>query len=164
MLPMRLLLLNAGEASESVFVLRAGATIVGRDEDSGIFIPNLSLSRRHARIDVADDTVLVTDLGSKNGTYVNDAPAQARPLIPGDKLRCGQAVFTYLDDATLRSPRQVTLAPPSASRESIAIAELPKWREDDAVLRSGLARFFSAKTVAWMMDHDHLGILEVDVT
>jgi class 3 adenylate cyclase len=161
---MRLLILNAGQANEAVFVLRSGATIVGRDEDSGIFIPNLSLSRRHARIDVTDDAVLVTDLKSKNGTYVNEAPIQNRPLIPGDKLRCGQAVFTYLDDATLRSPRQATLAPPSVPRESMSFAELSAPKEDDSVLRSGLARFFPAKTVAWMAEHGHLGTLEVDVT
>jgi class 3 adenylate cyclase len=155
---MRLLILNAGQANEAVFVLRSGATIIGRDEDSGIFIPNISLSRRHARVDVADDAVLVTDLKSKNGTFVNDAPAGNRPLIPGDKLRCGQAVFTYLDDATLRSPRQPTLAPPPTPRE------LTHRKEDDPLLRSGLGRFFPAKTVAWMVDHDHLGILEVDVT
>jgi class 3 adenylate cyclase len=160
---MRLLIMNAGQANEAVFVLRSGATIVGRDEDAGIFIPNLSLSRRHARIDVTDDAVLVTDLGSKNGTYVNDLAIQNRALIPGDKLRCGQAVFTYLDDATLRSPRQATLAPPS-SREPLTIADLSTLRDDDNVLRSGLARFFPAKTVAWMADHAHLGILEVDVT
>src|SRR5690349_19523337 len=58
---MRLLIMNAGQANEAVFVLRSGATIVGRDEEAGIFIPNLSLSRRHARVDVTDDAVLVTD-------------------------------------------------------------------------------------------------------
>ncbi len=161
---MRLLILNAGQANEAVFVLRSGATVVGRDEEAGIFIPNLSLSRRHARIDVADDSVTVTDLKSKNGTFINDAPIGTRPLIPGDKLRCGQAVFTYLDDATLRSPRQPTLAPPSVPADTIALADFTKRKEDEALLRHGLARFFPAKTVAWMMDHDHLGLLEVDVT
>jgi class 3 adenylate cyclase len=161
---MRLLILNAGQANEAVFVLRSGATIIGRDEDSGIFIPNLSLSRRHARVELTDDAVLVTDLKSKNGTFINEAPLDSsRSLIPGDKLRCGQAVFTYLDDATLRSPRQATLAPPSAPRETLELSEIGR-RENDALLRSGLARFFPAKTVAWMADHDHLGVLEVDVT
>jgi class 3 adenylate cyclase len=161
---MRLLILNAGQTNEAMFVLRPGITVIGRDEDAAIFLPNLSLSRRHARIDVTDETVQVTDLKSKNGTFVNDAPVDTRSLIPGDKLRCGQAVFTYLDDATLRSPRQATLAPPPSSRDTAVLREITHRGEADALLRTGLARFFPAKTVAWMVDHEHLDILEVDVT
>ncbi len=162
---MRLLILNVGQPDESVFPLRIGATIVGRDEDSGVYIPNLSLSRRHARFDVTEQAVQVTDLTSKNGTFVNNTPIETRTLVSGDKVRCGQVIFTFLDDATLRSPEQPTIPPPSMPRDPIRSLEPSDNTDDRALLRSGLVRFFPSSTVARMMDEPgHLGVLDVDVT
>lgn len=55
-------------------------------------------SRRHARIDPAADGHEVADLGSTNGTLVNDDPAggESRPLRDGDYLRVGNCLYRYL--------------------------------------------------------------------
>lgn len=52
-------------------VLRPGENIVGRDDDVDVRIDEPGVSRRHARIVIADSAVFVEDLGSKNGTTVD---------------------------------------------------------------------------------------------
>ena len=63
-------------------------------------------SRRHARITAQNGQAVVEDLGSTNGTYVNEQPIYApRSLNPGDKIRVGVTVIE------LRSPAQVQARP-----------------------------------------------------
>lgn len=65
--------------------LRQGDQIVGRAATSHLRLPDSSVSRTHARISVAGDTVTVTDLGSSNGTFVNRARLkEPRTLEIGD--------------------------------------------------------------------------------
>jgi phosphoserine phosphatase RsbU/P len=67
--------------------LREGEQIVGRAATSHIRLPDSSVSRTHARIEVAGDKVTVTDMDSSNGTFVNGAPlSRPRELKIGDVL------------------------------------------------------------------------------
>ena len=76
--------------------LSLGINVLGRDGPDVIAVGSETISRRHARIVVGDDTMFVEDLGSKNGTYVNDVPASSpHPLVDGDQLRLGSRVFTF---------------------------------------------------------------------
>ncbi len=63
-------------------------------------IPETKVSRRHARIWLEGETFLVEDLGSVNGTVINDsvrlAPRQPRVLDSGDKLRVGETTLHFL--------------------------------------------------------------------
>ncbi|MBN1565394.1 MAG: FHA domain-containing protein [Anaerolineae bacterium] len=59
----------------------------------------LGVSRRHAVIHMAGDTITVEDLGSSNGTFINDerlTPGQPAPLLSGDKLRLGKLVIMFV--------------------------------------------------------------------
>jgi DNA-binding NtrC family response regulator len=56
-----------------VVELRAGESVVlGRDPEGGIFVDQTTASRRHAKIGIEDGLLFVEDLGSRNGTWVND--------------------------------------------------------------------------------------------
>ncbi len=60
-----------------------------------IEIESPTISRRHARITVGD-SVTLEDLGSKNGTWLNDEQVTApRALAEGDIVRLGSATFTF---------------------------------------------------------------------
>jgi len=98
---------EVGEARESArfflvagdrrIALREGETIAGRDEGCGIRIDEPSVSRRHARFVVADETVSVEDLQSTNGTLVNGRRKKgAAVLKAGDVITIG-AVKVRLD-------------------------------------------------------------------
>jgi serine/threonine-protein kinase len=94
---------------DSTFMLHKESTLVGRtdpqsnifpDVDLSRFDPETKISRRHARIFREGDTFLIEDLGSVNGTVVNDAvrlgPRQPRPLANGDRLRLGETTLHFL--------------------------------------------------------------------
>lgn len=72
---------------------------VGSDPRSLLLLPDSTVSRRHAEMSKADDTYEVSDLGSMNGTYVNDRPVQVAPLADGDEIRFGGNLFLFLRGA-----------------------------------------------------------------
>ncbi|MFT3684141.1 MAG: FHA domain-containing protein [Phycisphaerales bacterium] len=72
--------------------------IVGRDEGARLRIPLPSVSRKHCELMIEDDELVVKDLGSSNGTYVNGARVKERELSPGDLLTVGGVVFVVRID------------------------------------------------------------------
>lgn len=75
----------------------AGEVIVGRRAQDGVLgLDDRYMSGRHARLRATGGRLWVTDLDSKNRTYVNDEPLpphEARELRPGDTLRMGTTVL-----------------------------------------------------------------------
>ena len=70
--------------------LTDGPTKVGRDPGDGIFLDDVTVSRHHAEFEVKGDTLLVRDLGSTNGTYVNGTRADESYLRSGDEVIIGR--------------------------------------------------------------------------
>ncbi|HEV2776749.1 MAG TPA: FHA domain-containing protein [Solirubrobacteraceae bacterium] len=72
-------------------VLAAGSsTVIGRSSGCDFVISHNSISRRHAMLTRDGDRVIVTDLGSTNGTFVNGRWITQAEVLPGDKLQLGQ--------------------------------------------------------------------------
>ncbi len=81
-----------------VYALERRICVVGRDEGSDVCLADISVSRRHALVEVEGDAVRVTDLGSKGGTKINGAsltPHMASSLSPGDFMHIGKLLLTY---------------------------------------------------------------------
>jgi diguanylate cyclase (GGDEF)-like protein len=88
------------------FRLRPGSVIeIGRSPSSEISLPEvLSISRAHARLDHQGSRVLVEDLGSTNGTYVNDRLIQkSQQLRSGDRFQVGAVHFKFLHEADVEN-------------------------------------------------------------
>lgn len=77
---------NKGER----FLLNQDEISVGRAPESEIFLDDVTVSRRHARIARVNEFYTVTDLGSLNGTYVNGAVISTHNLIDGDEIQIGK--------------------------------------------------------------------------
>jgi len=70
--------------------LPEGVTRVGRDPEDGIFLDDVTVSRHHADFLVGDDQLIIRDLGSTNGTYVNGARLDEANLESGDEVIIGR--------------------------------------------------------------------------
>jgi len=74
----------------------SGTILIGRDADCDIQITDASVSIRHARISVEDRQIVIEDIGSTNGTFINDSKLEGRVEIKrGDIIRIGMASFRY---------------------------------------------------------------------
>ena len=69
---------------------------IGRGADCDIQVDRDSVSRRHAKVTRAGTGWTVADLGSTNGSYVNDAQITQYSLRDGDLLKIGNAIFKFL--------------------------------------------------------------------
>jgi pSer/pThr/pTyr-binding forkhead associated (FHA) protein len=79
--------------------LKAGATLVGRESPADLVIGDLSVSRTHARLESDPAALVVTDLGSRNGTFRNGEAVERGELSPGDQVRFGRVTFEVARDA-----------------------------------------------------------------
>ncbi len=70
--------------------------VVGRGEQAEIRIEDPFASSQHARIYEQGNSVVLEDLGSTNGTYLNEELLESpRPLHPGDRVRIGESEFSF---------------------------------------------------------------------
>jgi predicted component of type VI protein secretion system len=84
-----------GHESGVAYDLSHGATL-GRG-DVEIKLDDPFASSRHARITQQGHVFVIEDLGSTNGTYLNNEPLNGpQPLHPGDRIRIGDCEFSYL--------------------------------------------------------------------
>jgi pSer/pThr/pTyr-binding forkhead associated (FHA) protein len=73
-----------------------GDLVLGRGERAEIRLEDPFASSRHARIFEQAGSVVIEDLGSTNGTYLNEEVLQGpRPLHAGDRVRIGDSEFTF---------------------------------------------------------------------
>ncbi|MCI0616043.1 FHA domain-containing protein, partial [bacterium] len=92
------LVLNPGQMNEQVFDLKKGPTTVGRAKENDIVILDASLSRMHARVDVNGDRIVLSDLQSSNGTFVNGDRIAHCVLKHGDTVMCGDVALQFRED------------------------------------------------------------------
>jgi len=72
--------------------------VLGRGDQAEIRLEDPFASSRHARLTLQGGIVVLEDLGSTNGTYLNEELLTGpQPLHPGDRVRIGDSEFTYLD-------------------------------------------------------------------
>ena len=99
------------------FALALGDNVIGRDPQANVWLDYATVSRRHARIHVADEGVFLEDLGSKNGTAVaGNRVVERVALRNGDLVTFGRFLVTYRQSgaglATVTEVSRLTAARP----------------------------------------------------
>ncbi len=87
---------GGGRAGET-FHLEDGQTSIGRSPDCGIFLDDVTVSRKHAVVDRRDDGFFIEDQGSLNGTFVNRKRVESGLLEDGDEVQVGKYRLTFLN-------------------------------------------------------------------
>ena len=85
---------------------------IGRGTSCDVVLADLAVSRLHARIRWQDEELVLEDLGSSGGTYVNGERVQRRSLRPGDVVRFGSRTEYRVESAELTSATVVEGALP----------------------------------------------------
>ena len=90
---------NGASKGRKIEIPPGGSVILGRDPKAEISVEDHLCSRQHLRIEDRSGSFYVVDLGSSNGTYLNDDRVDEAPLAGGDGIQAGETQITFLVDA-----------------------------------------------------------------
>jgi hypothetical protein len=108
-----------GDVSGEPIVVDTSGVKVGRTAPADIVVPHKSVSREHCLIGLANDELLVTDLNSTNGTFIDDARISRATVLPvGSVLRLGQISLRH----TVNNPSDMERYSRAAGRDDPAQA------------------------------------------
>jgi len=87
------LVMVTADGKQKEIPLNRQVQVIGRQTDCQIRIPTSAVSRHHCELTVNESRVLLRDLGSSNGSYVNRKRISQQELAPGDLICIGELVF-----------------------------------------------------------------------
>ena len=87
---------SGGGRTGETFAPEGDRTTVGRSPDCGVFLDDVTVSRRHAALALRDGRWHIEDLGSLNGTFVNRRRVESATLEDGDEIQIGKYRLTFL--------------------------------------------------------------------
>jgi pSer/pThr/pTyr-binding forkhead associated (FHA) protein len=97
-----LLLVLKGAGRGNRFMINNSGATIGRAVDSGIFLDDVTVSRKHATI-TCDQDFTFTDLGSLNGSYLNNERATTAVLKSGDEIQIGKFHLVFISNKSNHS-------------------------------------------------------------
>jgi len=109
----KLVILNQGMTGR-LFDLNVERTTVGRVDDNTFQIADASVSSHHAEIILRGDDIVIKDLNSTNGTFINNEKVTETVLKPGQTLRFGQVELKIDDGKSVTGPSAPAYAPSPA--------------------------------------------------
>lgn len=102
---------NAGQ----IIKLHKGEQKIGRAETCVVQLQSPGISKEHASLTVTDADIMVQDLGSRNGTFVNGVKVRARPLKLGDRLSFHNIILEIVNDNAIMSQMPASLTSHASS-------------------------------------------------
>jgi tetratricopeptide (TPR) repeat protein len=106
------LAVESGKDEGKRFVLLEGETSIGRSIDNDVILTDISVSRKHLKIEMKGDTLLLKDLGSGNGSLLNGQRVRDTVLKDGDRIEIGETIMV------IQAPRLPASALPLARAPS----------------------------------------------
>lgn len=128
----RLIIITGKHQGKKMTLAEGCKLIVGRDEGVAVRLATSEVSRRHCAIRVREGVVSVEDLGSRNGTQINDVTITKRTRVkPGDILRVGPMLFQLEVKAKATAARDKD---PSAAIESETDEVVIRESSEDSIV------------------------------
>ena len=122
------LIIQSGKHQGKRLTVPASTIVIGRDETCRIRLASSDVSRQHCALRSTPEGILVRDLGSRNGTLINETPIERETLLnPGDMLRVGPMLFSA--PAPTKEPA-VKVARP-ANSQSTTDDDIAGWLSGD---------------------------------
>jgi hypothetical protein len=98
-----MLIIHRGPAQGSRFLLDTQSISIGRSPESDVFLDDVTVSRKHARIERLDNDFSIVDTHSLNGTYVNSVSINEQTLRMGDEIQIGKYHALFFGNSHLKS-------------------------------------------------------------
>ena len=142
---------GSGEQSIQIFPLNTHILHIGRTPDSGLPLPDGQVSRHHAELRMEAQGLMLTDLGSSNGTFIGNQrllPNQPHLLTDGAIFRIGPFLLTYqaakaathsVEEEQVQPTRQVAMHPgddqamPAADPVTLEVHHAAKFQAQQPV-------------------------------
>jgi adenylate cyclase len=117
---------NPGNVEQAVFDVPLGTLTIGRTKDNDVYVLHKSMSREHARLENDGVRLVLTDLDSKNGTFVGRDRITTRTISTGDRFRCGNVIFElrHADAPTSRVPAPSLVSDSRRNLSNVIIEDL----------------------------------------
>ena len=93
------IVVNQGPNKGMAYTLTPPLVKVGRNPDQEVFLDDITVSRQHAELRWADGNWQLVDLGSLNGSRVNQEPVSSAILKSGDEIQIGKYRFWFMSGA-----------------------------------------------------------------
>ncbi len=103
----------------------ANGLVLGRQSSCTVVVEDHKVSRRHAQLIVAGPVVEIEDLGSSNGTLLNDKTVKRRMLRDGDVVQIGTTRITYREGTAAQRP-EPEVPEPEVPKPEVPEPEVPK--------------------------------------
>jgi pSer/pThr/pTyr-binding forkhead associated (FHA) protein len=91
------LVVRAGPQAGLKVLLSQDLTKLGRHPDSDVFLDDITVSRRHCEIQRSNGSFVVRDVGSLNGTYLNQKRVEQAAIHNGDELQVGKFRLLFME-------------------------------------------------------------------
>lgn len=92
----QLLQIHPVDLERGLITLDEKPLVVGREAGADLIVAEKAISRRHARFERTAAGFKITDLGSTNGTWVNEKRITMQLLMSGDRIRIGGRIFKFM--------------------------------------------------------------------
>ena len=126
------LIVGSGKHQGKKLTLPDTEVVIGRDEACHVRLATNDVSRRHCAIRPTPQGRTVRDLGSRNGTFVNELPIRAETLLkPGDMLRVGPLQLAVPGRKEPAARPHVKL-PAAVPADAPSDDDITAWLSDDA--------------------------------
>jgi signal transduction histidine kinase len=167
-----LFVISQGADQGKRFEFAAGPVAMGRDTSNPVQLHDHEVSRRHAELRLAPNGYQIVDLGSANGTYVNDRPVDRKALQSGDRVQLGQTVMVF-NDGGVGANRDLTarvdlLARSSPDDHSAILRSIPSGegsrvlQEPDAAAAGWLRERLMPLSVMYRATQAISNVLDID--
>ncbi len=149
--------------NDKAFEYRGSMLVIGRSEDAGLVLPNVSVSRRHACIKAKRGGAVLEDLFSENGIVVNGVAAKEHDLSFGDTFQIGRygIVFIGVDaNAPVYNGKLVEDMPRFHARETKAVQDatyrftpdmVKKFMESSRLSKGGALVATQGEETTWIL-------------
>lgn len=120
------------------FSLKSGKNLLGRSESCEISIQSPGISKNHCEVHIYPDKIMVVDLNSSNGTFVNGVKIQSAIVRPGDKLQVHDLILDLVAAQPERKVRALAKVknPPPAGVSVSATQKTPQHLQNRNVVET----------------------------